>query len=98
LILKSLRDDYGHDVTSVRSLAAALDLQGFPVTVERFQFALQYLSDQGYIDVRRAHEMPGWRRDRWNATHGDTILFLKLNPKGVQLLDGLIPEDPGVRF
>ena len=97
-ILRSLQEDYGREMTTVRSLSGALDLQGYPMSVESLQFSLQYLGDQGYIDVIRASQVPGYRRDRMGAGKPDTIIFVKLRPKGVQLLVGTAAEDPGVRF
>lgn len=97
-ILRSLQEDYGREMTTVRSLSGALDLQGYPLSVESLQFSLQYLADQGYLKAIRAGEIPAYRRDRMGAGNPETILFVKLLPKGIQLLDGMAAEDPRVRF
>ncbi len=100
VIIRTLKEDYTSSMTSVRSLVGALDLQGISLASKDLEFHLIYLSDAGYVRVWRAKEMPGYRKDRRASgwIKGDTIMFARLTPKGLQLLDGLIPEDPLVLF
>ncbi|SRR5581483_4572724 len=98
-ILRALKQDFTSEMTSVRNLRGALDLLRMPMSIEALEFHLNYLAAQGYIDIWRARDLPR-RRDRqesgWVAP--DTILFAKLRPKGLQLIDGQTAEDPLVSF
>jgi hypothetical protein len=99
-IIRTLAEDYTSAMTSVRTLVGALDAQGISLSQADIEFHLQYLADSGYVQVFRAKEMPGFRSDRrvreW--VKPDTMMFCKLLPKGLQLLDGRIGEDPLIRF
>jgi hypothetical protein len=99
-VLLVLKEDYRREMTSVRNLLGTLDALGISLSEEDLAFHLIYLSDQGYLRVLRAKDMPNYRRDRrlpgWEKP--ETIQFIKLFPKGLQLIDGVIPEDPHVRF
>jgi DNA-binding transcriptional ArsR family regulator len=99
-ILRTLKEDYHQDMSSLRNLVGALDLQGIPLSQEGLEFHLRYLEDQGYIKVWRSRDLPNFRTDRqaprW--TRADTMLFAKLLPKGLHLVDGLTSEDPMVAF
>ena len=99
-LLRTLKEDYTAEMTSTRSLLRALDAQGIALSQEGLGFHLTYLEEQGYIKAWRAREMPGARKDRrmkgW--TKPETVMFAKLLPKGLQLIDGLIEEDPLVTF
>jgi DNA-binding transcriptional ArsR family regulator len=99
-IIRTLKEAYGGEMMMVRTLIRALDAQGFPLSQEDMEFHLAYLSDQGYIQIRRMRETPGYRRDRAlpRGVRPDTIAFARLLPRGLQLMDGLIPEDPSVAF
>jgi hypothetical protein len=97
-ILQALSQNYAAKMTSVRALVGALDLLGHAMTSEGMQFALMYLADCEYIKIWRNEDLPGWRPDRMNDTHGYTIVFARLLPKGLLLIDGRIAADPGVRF
>jgi hypothetical protein len=96
-ILEALREDYAREMTSVRSLSRALDLLGHSMRAEALQFALAYLADSGYLRTWRSKDVPGFRRDRISDV-ADSIVFAKLTPKGLRLIDGYEPEDPGVMF
>jgi hypothetical protein len=98
IILRTLQQEYSREMTTVRSLAGALDLLGYPMSVESLQFSLLYLAERGFVRVWRAREMPGWRPDRQMDGRGDTVVCAKLLAEGVLLLDALRPADPGVRF
>jgi DNA-binding transcriptional ArsR family regulator len=99
-ILRTLKEDYHQDMTSLRSLAGALDLQGIPLSQDGLEFHLRYLEDQGYVKIWRYRDLPNFRRDRqlprW--TKADTLIFARLLPKGLHLIDALSAEDPMVTF
>lgn len=97
-LLRVLAQDYARVRTPFSSLAGALDLLGFPMTVETLQWALIYLSDRGYIRVWRASDERTYRSDRVGTQIADMVVFAKLLPEGKLLLDGRRAEDPGVRF
>jgi len=99
-ILRVLKESFTLTLTSVRTLQGALDALGISLSTEDLGFHLTYLAEQGYIEITRVKDLPGYRHDRpilgWEKP--DAIRFARLRPKGLQLLDGLIPEDPSVRF
>jgi len=97
-ILRTLKEDYGPEMTTLRVLQRALDVQGVSLSAEDLEFHLTYLSDQAYVSIKRARDLPGFRTDRPGAVKPSAILMAKLLPSGLQLLDGLIPEDPSVTF
>jgi hypothetical protein len=97
-ILQALKEEYGRGAVTVSTLLGALDALGYPMLPESLQFSLTYLCDQGYIGVTRACELPGWRRDRPNGVLPDSIVTARILPLGIQLIDGMAPEDAGVRF
>jgi len=97
-ILRTLKEDYVREMTSIRSLIRVLDAQGVPLSHDELSFHLRYLADQGYVRILRARDLPGFRRDRPMDVSAETIMFAKLEPRGLQLLDGLIAEDPSVAF
>ncbi|HEY3416298.1 MAG TPA: hypothetical protein VGM23_05380 [Armatimonadota bacterium] len=97
-ILRVLKEDYGARMTTVLTLLRALDALGISLTPEGLAFHLEYLAEQQYVDVTRARDAPGFRRDRAGSGRPEEIRFCKLRPKGLQLLDGRIEEDPMVTF
>ncbi len=99
-LIRTLKEDYTAEMTSVRALIGALDLQGVSLALKDLCFHLEVLADGGYVRIWRARDMPGFRADRLSESWAKpaTILFAKLLPKGLQLLDGLIPEDPSIKF
>jgi hypothetical protein len=99
-ILRTLKEDYRSEMTSLRSLLGALDAQGMSLAPEGLEFHLTYLEAQGYVRLWRAKDMPGYRRDRHgrNWQKPDAIQFAKLLPRGLQLIDGQVAEDPLVIF
>lgn len=97
-ILLALHQEYSREMTSTRSLLRALDLLGYPLTGDGLQFHLSLLSDLGYVQIWRARNTPMWRPDRENSLRPDMILFARLMPKGLSLIDGAIPPDPEVTF
>lgn len=97
-ILRTLKEDYSARMTSMLTLLRALDVLGVSLAPEGLGFHLQYLEEQGYVRVWRAKDMPGYRRDRASSGRPDDIKFAKLSAKGLQLIDGLIVEDPAVAF
>jgi hypothetical protein len=99
-IIRTLSEDYTAAMTSVRNLLGALDLQGISLSQADLEFHLSYLADSGYVQIWRTRDLPGYRNDRrvrdWMKP--DSIMFAKLLPKGLQLLDGRIAEDPLIKF
>jgi hypothetical protein len=98
VILQALRSDYGSKMTSAGTLRRALFLMAQPVTEDGLQFHLNLLADLGYIKIWRVEDAPGYRVDRNTTTRGDRIAFARLQPKGLQLIDGDIEADPSVSF
>lgn len=98
-IIRILREDYLSRMTAVGGLIGALDMLGESISNESLQFDLTYLAQQGYIQIWRVRDLPGFRADRLNNIGpADQIRFAKLQPRGLQLLDGNAPEDPQVKF
>lgn len=95
-LLKLLAEDYTSRMTSVGTLRSALDLCGISVT--KIDFHLTYLEDSGFVRLWRTKDMPGFRADRHGEGNPDAIGFAKVTPRGIQLIDGNIPEDPKVKF
>lgn len=99
-ILRTLKEDYTEDMTSLRSLLRALDAQGVSLSHEGLGFHLTYLEGQGYVQVWRVRDLPSYRTDRRipGFAKPGTMMFVRLLPKGLHLVDGLIGEDPSVAF
>jgi hypothetical protein len=97
-ILKALHSDYSSRMSSVKMLGRVLFMAGQSITPGALQFHLSLLADSGYVKIWRAEEMPGFRPDRGMESRGDVIVFARLMPRGLQLIDGQIPADPGVSF
>ncbi len=97
-ILRTLKEDYSARMTSVLTLLRALDALGTSLTPDGLGFHLELLAERGYVKVWRARDTPGYRRDRPSADKPETIKFAKLMAKGLELIDGLIAEDPLVAF
>lgn len=98
-LLSILAEDYTRNMTTIGTLAGALDASGFSLTEDKLHFHLLYLEDSGYIRLWRNADMPSFRSDRGfsNATR-DTIRFARLTPRGLQLVDGDGAADPKVKF
>lgn len=97
-VLTALAQEYAREMVSVRSLYGALEITGTPMSMEGLQWALNYLADSGYVRIWRLKDLPTHRADRMMPGNVDTIVFAKLLPLGVQLMDGRAPADPGIRF
>jgi predicted ArsR family transcriptional regulator len=97
-ILRLLKEEYTAVQITVGTLFHSMDMSGYTVSPEALRFHLQYLADQGYVQIARNRDMPGWRQDRMPLGSPDEIRFAKLLPRGLMLLDGRIDEDPMVRF
>jgi len=97
-ILAVLREAYDQEMVTVTALLGTLDLGLCPVSPEGMQFHLRYLADSQYIRILRVRDLPSYRADRAGSQRPDQIVFAKLLPRGLHLLDGLIPADPSVRF
>jgi len=99
-LLRVLKEDYQRGMTSVRNLLGTLDTLNISLSEEDLAFHLMYLADQGYLRLVRVKDTPGYRADRriagWEKP--ETIKFAMLLPKGLQLIDGLVAEDPLVKF
>ena len=97
-ILRTLKEDDAHGMTGMGTLIRVLDAQGVSLSRDEMSFHLRYLSDQGYARLSLGRDLSGYRRDRPMDISAETIMGAKLEPRGLQLLDGLIPEDPSVAF
>jgi hypothetical protein len=97
-ILRILAEDYTSAMTGTSSLLGALDMLGYPLSLESLQYHLTYLMEEGYISIQRMRDLPGWRSDREQVGSPNTIRFARLSPKGLRLVNGSIPADPEVRF
>ena len=97
-ILLALKHTYASEMTSVRALWRQLDMLGHPMRPEGIEFALVYLAERGYIQIWRARELPGWREDRQMEQAPDRIVFARLKPEGLLLVDGDVQADPKVIF
>jgi len=97
-ILYALRQEVGAEMTSVRTLAMALNLAGMPMTHSGLQFSLGLLADAGYVKIWRARDVGAWRKDRLNDVRPEAILFARLLPQGLALIDGKSEPDPNVSF
>jgi hypothetical protein len=62
--------------------------QGYPMTDQELWFHLRYLTGRSYLETRSTR--PG-RSDL-------SLTQARATPKAVDLLDGRIPNDPGVAF
>jgi hypothetical protein len=100
LILRTLKEDYITPMTSVNALGRALDSMGVSLAPSSLDFHLVYLAQQQYVQIWRASDMPGHRTDRAALRYCDpnAIVFAKLLPRGLQLVDGDIGADSKVAF
>jgi len=97
-IIRTLKEDFLREMTTVRVLLGALDAQGVSLSPEGLAFHLKYLAAQGLVAITRADDLPGYRRDRWPTVKPETLIGAKLTGRGLQLLDGVIDGDPLVTF
>lgn len=96
-ILTTLKATYGSEMTSAKTLWRVLNGARIAISDTGLQFSLQYLSDQEYIKIWRVRDTPGWRPDR-PGPRPDVIVFARLLPKGLRLVDGQAEADPKVSF
>jgi len=88
LILKMLAYEHPR-VLDDMVLYALLDDMGYPISQEEFHSHLAYLGDEtkGYLEVEE------------KKARSVEIVFVKITPKGLDLLDRFTPEcDPGVNI
>jgi hypothetical protein len=86
------------EMVSIGSLAATLNMVGQPMTRQSLQFSLVLLADSGYVQITRAKDTPAWRPDRANDARPEAVVFAKLLPRGLMLIDGRIAADPLIVF
>lgn len=98
VILQALKSDFASRMTGTATLFRTLDLLGYSMGIESLEFHLALLSASGYVRIWRASDMPGWRADRPNIQRSESIVFSRLEPKGLQLIDGDVISDPSVAF
>jgi DNA-binding PadR family transcriptional regulator len=84
-ILKILDLDYPHEVSD-RVIALTLNDISYNVNPAILQGYLDYLKDKGYVECRQLE----------SDDLGLTMRVAKLTAKGKDLLEGNIPDDPGV--
>jgi hypothetical protein len=75
-----------------------LALNGHHLTNEEIGFHLLYLSGAELLNTRRRQDTGDWRPDRIGDAKPEEIEFVKLTNKGLNLYDGRIEPDPGVKF
>lgn len=98
-ILQTLAQDFTSEMTSVKVLRYSLDAQNISLSMEGLAFHLAYLEASKYVKLWRAKNVPGYRFDRVSGSQKpDTIMFAKLTPEGLKLVDGVIAADPLVTF
>ena len=97
-ILRALQEDYTSRMTAISTLAGALDLLGYAMTRDSLTWSLNLLADSGYVRVVRADETAAWRRTKTHLASSDAIVFAKILPKGLHLIDEQIDADPMVTF
>lgn len=85
-ILNVLRMNYP-GMLSEKQVISWLEQLGY-VTYENIKEYLEYLQDKGYISIE-VRRIKSFRQE--NTT-------IKLTPKGVDLMEGNIEEDPGIEF
>jgi hypothetical protein len=98
MVLRALYSDFGSRMTGISTLYKALDLLGYSMDIQGLEFHLALLSDLEYVKITRAEDLPGWRSDRPNSGRARAIVFARLMPRGLNLIDGNIPSDPNVSF
>lgn len=96
-ILQVLLEDYVTERTRIGMLIQALPDR----SPQEVYFDLTYLEQQEYVRVWRERDLELHRRDRmpddddWKPSD---MVFAKLLPRGLQLVEGAIPGDPLVVF
>ena len=86
LILKMLAFEHPRALDDM-VLYALLDDMGYPISQEEYRSHLAYLED----------ETKGYLEEKKKKAKGVEIVFVKITPKGLDLLDHFTPEcDPGV--
>lgn len=84
-VLKVLKTAYP-EPASVELLELALNDRHCPTSPAVIQGYAQYLADKGYVTVSEVG----------SEELGLSRILVKLTPKGIDLLEGTIPKDPGV--
>ena len=81
-------------------LLRTLDTLGLSLSARELAARLDYLSGKEYLDPKRRKDMPGYDRDRGRVGGGrpNDIIAVKLTPKGQDLVDANIDQDPGIDF
>lgn len=97
-ILEALKQGYDQEMVSIGTVASVLNMAGMPMTRASLQFSLGLLADSGYAKIWRAKDTPAWRPDRVNEVRPEAILFARLTPLGLKLIDGKVESDPNVSF
>ena len=81
--------EVGFSAVTPRTLINHLDYSGYSVTEEGLEFHLQYLTQKGFVEIEEEQKEAGKKK---------RILFTKITPAGVDLLDHRKRGDTGVRF
>lgn len=85
-ILNALRLNYPSQI-SEKQIISWLEQLGY-ITYERIKEYIEYLQDKGYVQIEMKR-IKSYRQEN---------SMVKLTPKGVDLLEGSIEEDPGIEF
>ena len=74
---------------SLELLELTLNDRQCPSSISVIKGYVQYLADKGYVDIYEEGRSIGLESDR---------IMARLAPKGVDLIEGIIPPDPGVKL
>lgn len=98
LILRLLEANRGLEIAmDFETLHDSLDLRGKPTAPHKLRDLLGYMAGKGYVELTRLRDVIGNRLPKSGDASLDHIQTVKLTPKGKDLLDGTIEDDPGIR-
>ena len=100
-ILTALRAEFTREKTPAAVLFHTVASLVAGLTRNEFDDHLTYLEGKEYIRLWHQRDMEEERDDRQPSdrdVRSDDIRFARLLPKGVDLLEGSIPADPGIDF
>ena len=89
---------WGMSWMTVDMLRHELALQTRHVSAEEMTFHLEYLANGEYVELRRRRDTREGRGDRVSNGDPSEIQLMRLTNRGLNLYDGRIDSDPGVKF
>lgn len=98
-ILTMLNSNAGR-ATGMGLLRVSLDQVGVSLSINELKTRLCYLEEKGYVELRRRKDIPGYHRklDEPGGGRANDLVTAKLTAKGIDLVEGNIPNDPGIGF